>query len=549
MENPSPTLSHGKFGAFESSILRHKYANSSPQVVVVGAGIGGLVSALLMANAGAEVTVLESQNESGGKMRQLWPGLVSGSGSGDAQLHPEIDGIDSGPTVMTMKWVFEEIFDQVGADLQSEINLTQLKVLARHAWSADEGEQQLDLYADHRQNLDAVAQFSGAVEAKKFDVFCQNARDLYRHLEHAVIREADPSLKKMLFSLGPRGMATLASIGPMKSLWSSLGHSFSDSRLRQLFARYATYCGSSPWSAPATLMLIAQVEMDGVWSVKGGMRTLAKTLERLAKEKGVKFHYGTSCQEIETHNGEVKAVHTSNEDRLDAHAVFFNGDKEALMAGKLGEKVQQKFKTNSDNRTQRSLSAVTWTMRCEVSEDRFKLDRHNVFFQNHYYNEFDDIFNKNRLPQTPTVYLCAQNRGLEVAEPPSGMDEPLFCLINAPANGDTYEFTQKELDQCEMQTFGLLRRCGLQLHREALKTIQVQPKDFHRLFPSTGGALYGEATHGWMQVFSRLNAKTPIKGLFLTGGSVHPGPGVPMAAMSGRMAAGAAMAHLGLTNP
>lgn len=534
---------------FEAPVLKQKYVNSSRQVVVIGAGIGGLVSALLMANAGAEVTVLESQHESGGKMRQLWPGLPTRTDNGKEQLNPVSEGIDSGPTVMTMKWVFEEIFDQVGADLQTEINLTQLKVLARHAWSQDEGEQQLDLYADHRQNLEAVAEFSGSNEAKKFDLFCQNARDLYRHLERSVIREADPSLKKMLFSIGPRGMATLASIGPMKSLWSSLGQSFSDPRLRQLFARYATYCGSSPWSAPATLMLIAQVEMDGVWSVKGGMRTLAKTLERLAKERGVKFQYGTTCQEIVIHDGEVKAVHTSNGEQLDAQAVFFNGDKEALMAGKLGESAQQKLKKNADPHTERSLSAVTWTMRCDVTEERFKLDRHNVFFQNNYFNEFDDIFNHKRLPQTPTVYVCAQNRGLEDAEPSSGIDEPLFCLINAPANGDTHDFTQKELDQCEMQTFGLLRRCGLQIHREAQKTIQVQPKDFHRLFPSTGGALYGEATHGWMQVFSRLTAKTPIKGLFLTGGSVHPGPGVPMAAMSGRMAAGAAMAHLGLTNP
>ena len=522
-------------------------AFKTPQVVVVGAGMAGLVSALLLANAGAHVTVLEAQEEVGGKIRQLWPGAAQGS--------PERDGpgIDSGPTVLTMKWVFEEIFAAVGLHFERELRLSPLDVLAKHAWSADHGEAQLSLYADPTRSKEAVAEFAGAREAERFQHFCRSAKALYGALEGSIIREAEPSMKKLALSLGPRGLALLAGIGPMRSLWQSLGGYFKDPRLRQLFARYATYCGSSPWASPATLMLIAQVEMDGVWSLDGGIRSLAAVLERVCRELGVVFKFQTRCTDIELQGARVCAVRTDSQDRLAAHAVVFNGDIQALHAGLLGGAAQSAMRSKMARGVVRSLSAVTWSMKCRVLEERFTLERHNVFFQDPYQHEFNDIFTHQRLPQSPTVYVCAQARGVGSVSPEletgvvSEKKEPLFCLINAPATGDTQAWTPKELAACETATFSLLQRCGLSLQMAPELTIQTTPRQFHQRFPATGGALYGQATHGWMQVFSRSKASTPISGLFLAGGSVHPGPGLPMAALSGRMAAEAAMAHLGLT--
>ena len=525
--------------------IRNISIKENPKVVVVGAGMGGLVSALILSHAGADVTVLESHADCGGKMRQLWPD-ASGLGSG-AKVFEEV-GVDSGPTVLTMKWVFEELFASIGADLDTELELSKLNVLARHAWSADEGAEQLTLYADAAQNQESVGQFAGSAELRRFNQFCQSAKSLYKALEGPIIREASPSAKKLAFSLGPRGLAMLASIGPMRTLWDSLGGYFKDQRLRQLFARYATYCGSSPWSAPATLMLIAQVEMDGVWSVKGGMRSLAKAIEKQCLLKGVRFQYQTSCSLIELKSGAVVGVQTDKGERLSSNAVIFNGDVEALNSGLLGSELQTQMPLQSNK--ERSLSAVTWSMKCRVNQERFKLDRHNVFFDNNYANEFKDIFVDKKLPTTPTVYICAQERGLSSNNTNSdsfSSNESIFCLVNAPANGDKRTFTKEELRACETATFSLIKRCGLQLEMDPARTIQTLPRDFHQLFPATGGALYGQATHGWMQVFTRSQAKTPIQGLFLAGGSVHPGPGLPMAAMSGRLAGAAAMVHLGLT--
>lgn len=238
------------------------------KVVVVGAGMAGLVSALQLAQQGLSVTVVDKADQVGGKMRQLMPNGVA---------------VDSGPTVFTMRWVFDQIMASVGTRLESELTIQRLDVLARHFW---EDGSQLDLYADPQKSVDAVARFAGPEQAKRFVEFCKTTRAVYDALEGPFIRSPSPTMAQMMAGLGPRGLATLASVGPMRSLWESLGKHFTDPRMRQLFARYATYCGSSPWQAPATLMLIAQVEMDGVWAVQGGMHALAQCLQRLGQARG-----------------------------------------------------------------------------------------------------------------------------------------------------------------------------------------------------------------------------------------------------------------------
>jgi 1-hydroxycarotenoid 3,4-desaturase len=179
----------------------------------------------------------------------------------------------------------------------------------------------------------------------------------------------------------------------------------------------------------------------------------------------------------------------------------------------------------------------------------FDLQRHNVFVDADSANEFDDIFRARRLPQRGTVYLCAQDRGEGAAAPAPGARERMLLLVNAPADGDRNPFDAPETDPCQERAQALLRRCGLRLSLDDPQQVRRRtPADFARLFPGSGGALYGPATHGWMTLFRRPAAHTAVSGLFLAGGSVHPGPGVPMAAMSGRLAAATLMAHLDSTH-
>jgi len=506
------------------------------RTVVVGAGVGGLVTGLQLACAGVQVTLVERAATPGGKMRRVEAGGAS---------------IDSGPTVFTMRWVFEQIFAGAGASLDQSLRLTPLPVLARHAWRDGS---RLDLFADHERSVDAIGDFAGAAEAKRFRAFCAQARDVYDALEGPYIRSSRPSLIGMGTSLGLRGMKELTKLGPFTSLASNLARQFNDPRLRQLFGRYATYCGSSPWTAPATLLLVAQVEMDGVWSVDGGMHGLACALAALAVERGATIRYGTAVDEILVRAGQACGVMLAGGERIDADSVVFNGDAHALASGCLGTAVAGAV--DRVPHSARSLSAVTWSMHAQTGGG-FPLENHNVFFDDDYASEFRDIFGAGRLPSKPTVYVCAQDRGgheagngspVAVPGPASGGRERLLCLVNAPARGDSRPLEPSEIDACEQRMQALLSSCGLEMEIDPATTVRTSPNEFERLFPATGGSLYGRATQGWMALFKRSSSTSRLPGLYLAGGSVHPGPGVPMAAMSGQLAAATLLGHLDSTS-
>ncbi len=497
---------------------------SAHRVVVVGAGIGGLVSALLLARRGLQVTLVEAADAPGGKMRRL---TVDGA------------AIDAGPTVFTMRWVFEQILEAAGYSCDDLPALTPLSVLARHAWRGHDA--RLDLHADRQRSAEAIGDFAGAAEAQRFLGFCRQAREVYDRLEGPYIRSERPTLLSMASDLGPRGLATLAGLGPFATLWRALGRHFHDPRLRQLFGRYATYCGASPWAAPATLMLVAQVELDGVWSVAGGMHAVAQRFAELARQRGATLRYASPCARILVEGGRVRGVRLASGEDLAADSVVFNGDPQALAEGLLGDEVRRAVP--SLPRSRRSLSAVTWAVHARTRG--FPLVRHNVFFDDDYASEFDDVFRARRLPRRGTVYVCAQDRGDGA---PHDGPERLLCLVNAPAEGDRRAFDALETDPCEQRSLDLLSRCGLEIEMTPTRVQRCTPHDFHRLFPASGGALYGQATHGWMSSFRRPSSTSGVPGLYLAGGGVHPGPGVPMAALSGQLAAATLMAHLDSTS-
>jgi 1-hydroxycarotenoid 3,4-desaturase len=178
-----------------------------------------------------------------------------------------------------------------------------------------------------------------------------------------------------------------------------------------------------------------------------------------------------------------------------------------------------------------------------ATAEGFPLLRHNVFFGADYAAEFAAVFHQNRLPADPTVYVCAQDRHED--EGP-GAPERLLCLVNAPPTGDSRPPTEPEMDQCQATMTARLARCGLALLPTG--SVRTGPAEWERLFPATGGALYGPAQHGWRASFSRPGARSRMAGLYLAGGSAHPGPGVPMAALSGRFAAAAMLSDLGSTS-
>ncbi len=191
-----------------------------------------------------------------------------------------------------------------------------------------------------------------------------------------------------------------------------------------------------------------------------------------------------------------------------------------------------------------SLSAVTYSLATRA--DGFPLVRHNVFFSSDYAREFKDIFERERLPDDPTVYVCAQDRDDSARAPGDGIDRMLW-IVNAPARGGRAPFTTSEIERCEQQTRTQLSRMGLTVERDTSRCVITTPDEFERMFPSTGGALYGPPSHGWKSPLYRAPARSNVPGIFLAGGSAHPGAGVPMVTRSGLLAAESALASLAST--
>jgi 1-hydroxycarotenoid 3,4-desaturase len=500
--------------------------DSNP-VIIIGAGIGGLVSAALLSARGLAVTLIEKEATPGGKVRQL-----------------DVDGamVDGGPTVFTMRPELSAIFAAAGAQLDDHVTLEKADVLARHAWD-DSGT--LDLYADHEKSVDAVGRFAGLDAAKGYQSFSREAENIYNIIEHSFLKNTKAYPPALMWRVGWWRMGAMHAIKPYTPMWKALGAHFSDPRLRQLFGRYATYCGSSPYETPATLTLIAHVEAQGVWKIKGGISALAKALENVARRNGATIRYGEAVDEVLIKNGKAHAVQLANGEVIEAASVICNADPSALAYGLFGERARDALRPMPEEK--RSLSAMVWLINAKSSG--FDLEHHNVFFSDDYAREFRDI-KAGGPPVSPTSYLCALDRGAELPEPDnpnktakigtSGKAERFQIIVNAPANGDSKTYSAQERETCTRNMLDSLNKCGLELEHPLPHKL-VTPNEFAKLFPATGGALYGRASHGWAASFLRPGCRTRIKGLYCAGGGTHPGAGVPMAALSGKIASEAVL--------
>jgi len=502
------------------------------RVIVVGAGMGGLAAAVDLARSGCRVTVLERAAGPGGKLREV---SVDGA------------GIDAGPTVFTMRAVFESLFHDAGARLEDHLPLRPAELLARHAWRSGG---RLDLFADVERSAAAIGEFAGVADAQAFRAFHARSGGLHDALRSTFMDAQRPTPVELVARLGARGLGAMFRTAPWRTLWGTLGAQFRDVRLRQLYARYATYVGSSPLAAPATLMLIAHVEQQGVWLVEGGMRRIALALETLGKDHGAEHRYGAHVARLTLRRRRVSGVVLESGEELEADAVVFNGDVSALGSGALGAELRGTSPVTAPQ--ERALSAVTWCLRAPTRG--LPLAHHTVFFGDDYPDEFDAIFRRRGISRSPTVYVCAQDRdasataALRTGLAP-GAPERLLLLVNAPADGDRGGIDDAQLAEVTRDAFGLMRDCGFEVGDGSAAVhpggVVTRPQDWERLFPATGGSLYGRANHGALGSFRRLGAASGVSGLYLAGGSVHPGPGVPMATLSGRLAAARLLADLG----
>ncbi|MEL6323768.1 MAG: FAD-dependent oxidoreductase, partial [Pseudomonadota bacterium] len=457
---------------------------SKPKIGVIGAGIGGLAAAAMLSRR-ADVIVFERASGPGGKIRQQAAGNHM---------------IDCGPTVFTMLWVFEEIFRAAGADVREELTLNPLDTLARHVWRDRSG---LDLYASVDQSADAIAAFSSREDADNYRKFCAEAQRVYQALETSLLTRPRANMLHLARAAGPAGLFTLK---PFTTLWQHLSRRFQDPRLVQLFGRYATYCGCSPFEAPATMMLIAHVEQSGVWTLEGGMGALARALETVARRNGAEFVYDTAVERIEYAQDRVAAIHAGGR-HWPVSAIVSNVDVSAVHAGDFGQEIKRAVPPPKSGGP-RSQSAITWTGLAETSGAPLAV--HTVAFSDDYRAEFRAVFDQQKVPTLPTTYIFAPLA--EQFDADTSDAQPVFILINAPANGDQHTLSEQEIARCQDRMLAHLETCGITLRPVAETLTATTPDIFAARFPQTGGALFGRAGHSPLAPFRRPNNAPPVWG-------------------------------------
>ena len=478
--------------------------------VVIGAGMGGLATAIRLAAFGMRVTVIEAADAPGGKARAV----------------PSAAGpVDTGPTVLTLRSVFDDLFALGGQRLDDHVTLIRQPILARHWW---EGSPTLDLFPEAEANIEAIGAFAGPQEADAFARFDRLSEALYQAFDAPMMRARRPDVKAIARAAlsQPRLWPALM---PGMNVERLLRQHFRDPRLVQLFARYATYVGGRPGHAPGVLALIWRAEAAGVWAVQGGMHSLAAALARLATDLGVRFHYATRARLIVQQKGRVTGVEVEGGVTHPCTHCVFNGDPGALQDGLLGPDARAALPTRA---APKSLSAYVWAFAAKPHGPA--LLHHNVFFSQTPTAEFDPI-GRGALPEEPTLYICAQDRA--TAARPTGL-ERFEIIVNAPPGAPP---PLQEADLCHSRTFPRLRAFDLLFSPEPGAMALTTPSHLAQLYPGSQGAIYGRSPEGLMASFQRPKAVTRMAGLYLAGGGTHPGAGVPMAALSGQHAAEAIM--------
>ncbi len=485
-------------------------------VIVVGAGMGGLSAAVALAARGVQVDVVEAGPREGGKA-----GIAV------------IDGVevDTGPSVLTMVDVFEDLFARAGTRLQDELTVRRADPACRYVFASG---LQLDVFDDAERSADSVRSALGSRAGDELIAFLHHARRVWEASAPAFVYGPAPTALGVA-AMGPAAWLDVLRIDAFRSMDAGIRRYVRTPELAWILRRYATYNGSDPRAAPGTLNCIAHVELGlGVYTVDGGIFELARALRRVAERNGARFHFNAPVSRLDVQGGRVVGVVHADGSRRSADAVVCNADARHVALDLLPGGVPHRLPTEPEPST----SGWVGILRATRRDDRAG---HTVYFPPDYDQEFIDLFDRDRPPQQPTVYVCAQERCHRRAGWADA--EPVFLMANAPAEPSHGPRPHDAVPTLRSASLDRLVASGHYTADDAL-VWERGPAGLAEAFPGTRGAIYGSASNDRFAAFRRPpNAVHSVPGLFLASGSSHPGGGLPLCALSGLRAAEAVLAR------
>ena len=484
------------------------------KVIVIGGGPGALSGAIHLARMGFRVQLFEQNDRLGGKANEVTIGSYR---------------FDTGPSLLTMDFVIDDLFRFAGFDRPEFLEFVPKDPTCRYFFSDGSS---LDASSDQDRMMAAIQALSPG-EEDVYEEFLAYCKQIYDFTAEIFLFTPIHEIKKLMKRGNLSTLFSLYKMDPFRTMHQGISRFFSDPRLIQLFDRYATYTGSNPYKAPATLNIISYVEHGlGVYYVKGGIYRLVDALEEIARKVGVDIQTSARVEKIVHKAEKVQGVQV-NGDAVLADYVLCGADV-VIAYNSLIEGMQKRCRKL--DRLEPSLSGMVFLW--GVSKKHPELAHHNIIFSQDYEQEFEQIFRERRAPEDPTVYIAITSKTDPEHAPPDG--ENWFVLLNMPYLTDEHDAQTWAAETERMRTaiFHKLKRIGIDISGH-IETEQVYtPMDFLHLYSSNRGSIYGISSNSKTTAFRRhANRSRDIEGLYFAGGSVHPGGGIPLAILSGKMAA------------